>query len=147
MLSVYPSNTASYLRNAEGALLAFELTKIDTLQNLSTWHRSVIEFGTPALRFVVVGTKADMASQREVSRDAAEEFARSIGAPYFETSAKTGQGIEDAFVGLVKLTLESGGADSRQTGRPDGAAAPSTRVAANNLSSGGSPKKKSGGCC
>ena len=46
---------------------------------------------------ILVGNKSDLADNRVVSTDEARNFAEQIGAQYFETSAKTGDGVDEAF--------------------------------------------------
>ncbi|TKS73247.1 GTPase HRas H-Ras-1 [Collichthys lucidus] len=50
---------------------------------------------------VLVGNKCDLPA-RTVDTRQAQELARSYGIPYIETSAKTRQGVEDAFYTLVR---------------------------------------------
>ncbi len=50
---------------------------------------------------MVVGNKIDLAGT--VKRDLAQLFARKIGAPYFETSALTRQGLPELFQSLAVL--------------------------------------------
>jgi len=48
----------------------------------------------------------DLASQREVSYEEAANFAKEQNLVYMETSAKTGQNVEDAFLTTAKKILE-----------------------------------------
>lgn len=50
---------------------------------------------------VLVGNKCDLPS-RTVDTKQAQELARSYGIPFIETSAKTRQGVDDAFYTLVR---------------------------------------------
>lgn len=52
------------------------------------------------LFFIVVGNKCDL--QRTVMPTEAYDLATSYGIPFIETSAKTRQGVEDAFYTLVR---------------------------------------------
>ena len=45
---------------------------------------------------VLVGNKADM-SDRRVRYEEGEALAKEMGVPFFETSAKTGQNVEEMF--------------------------------------------------
>jgi len=49
----------------------------------------------------VVGNKVDLPSRTVDAKDA-QSFASSVGIPYVETSAKTRQGVDDAFYDLVR---------------------------------------------
>ena len=46
---------------------------------------------------ILVGNKCDLASQRQVPTEEGLAFARKNGLVFFETSAKTAQGVEDTF--------------------------------------------------
>ncbi|CDQ94132.1 unnamed protein product [Oncorhynchus mykiss] len=50
---------------------------------------------------VLVGNKSDLGSRSVESRQA-QELARGYGVPFVETSAKTRQGVEEAFYSLVR---------------------------------------------
>lgn len=50
---------------------------------------------------VVVGNKVDLPARSVDSKDAAS-FAFTVSIPYVETSAKTRQGVDDAFYDLVR---------------------------------------------
>lgn len=50
---------------------------------------------------VLVGNKCDLPS-RTVDTKQAHDLARSYGIPFIETSAKTRQGVDDAFYTLVR---------------------------------------------
>lgn len=50
---------------------------------------------------LVVGNKVDLPARTVDSKDA-QSFASSVAIPYVETSAKTRQGVDDAFYDLVR---------------------------------------------
>lgn len=50
---------------------------------------------------VLVGNKCDLA-QRAMDQRSVEDLARSFGIPYKQTSAKTRDGVDDAFHALVR---------------------------------------------
>ena len=52
---------------------------------------------------VLVANKADLEQDREVSRQEGEQLAASLGVNFFETSAKTGQNIEDLFTYIAEI--------------------------------------------
>jgi Ras-related protein Rab-2A len=47
---------------------------------------------------LLLGNKDDLRAEREVSTEEGQEFANKFGLIFFETSAKTGHNIEEAFV-------------------------------------------------
>jgi hypothetical protein len=52
---------------------------------------------------VFVANKADLADQRAISDDALAEMCASLGGAWLLTSAKTGEGVEEAFQTLTDL--------------------------------------------
>ena len=50
----------------------------------------------------LIGNKSDLESERQVSYEKANEYAKDNGMMYFETSAITDSGIEDAFTKFIE---------------------------------------------
>ncbi len=96
---------ATYCKGANGAVLVFDLTRPITFNSLHGWAQTIWRFvgKTP---LVVVGTKADLRSLREVSIEQAWDITRLFDAKYFETSAKTGEGVEKTFLYLAETILK-----------------------------------------
>jgi len=82
---------------------------------------------------VVFGNKADLMESREVPTKEGQEFARRIGAPFFEASAKTRFNVEAAFEELVRETWRW---EKRHEGDTD------TKKPANGKSSNGKSRHK-----
>ncbi len=97
---------ATYCKGANGAVLAFDLTRQKTLTDLHGWAETVWRF-VGKVPIAVVGTKADLKSIRETSMERALDFARLTGAKVFETSAKTGEGVEKTFNYIVQEILDN----------------------------------------
>ena len=60
---------------------------------------------------VVCGNKCDLEAQREVSTAEGAAFAKQIGWPFFETSAKMGINVREAIEELVRRTPRVNGKD------------------------------------
>lgn len=99
----YRSVSKSYYRSAHAVMLVFDLTSIGTFQNVHRWLRDIAATmeqgpdGRQQCPLILVGNKADLAQLREVEDPRAREMAQDIGVAYFQTSAKTGEGVEAAF--------------------------------------------------
>ena len=106
----FKSLTQNYFRNAEGVLLVYDVTKTESFDNLRDWISSIkknMETKNIFLPLIIVGNKVDMEDSREISKEDAENFAKENNYKYFETSAKTGEGVEDIFIYLTKKLFEN----------------------------------------
>lgn len=54
----------------------------------------------------LVGNKCDLRDRRAVERSVAEATAEEIGAVYYETSAATGEAVEEVFAALARAVME-----------------------------------------
>jgi small GTP-binding protein len=86
-----------YYRNAVAAILVYDVTSRQSFQNLPLWLEAFAAVAGSETLVFVVGNKADLAEGREVPREEAEEWARDKGYEFYETSAKTAQGIRQLF--------------------------------------------------
>lgn len=50
----------------------------------------------------MIGNKSDLESQRDVTYEEAKQFADENGLMFLETSAKSGEGIEEAFLNTAR---------------------------------------------
>lgn len=97
----------SYYRDAAGALLVFDVTRKDTFKHLSKWLQEARQFANPSIVVTLVGNKGDMAAtKRSIQTSEAEAFASENGLVYIETSAKTGDGVDEAFLNTATRILE-----------------------------------------
>ncbi|XP_022226280.1 GTP-binding protein ypt5 [Drosophila obscura] len=106
----YRAVAPMYYRNANAAILVFDLTQYKTFTEIKSWIQELHRNVQDPMILTLVGNKMDMQAQRAVSRDEAFLFATSIGATYFETSTETDQGLEQVFLstalGMVRLADE-----------------------------------------
>mmetsp|Transcript_13197 Transcript_13197/g.19884 ORF Transcript_13197/g.19884 Transcript_13197/m.19884 type:complete len:211 (+) Transcript_13197:95-727(+) len=131
--------TSSYYRGAQGIILVYDVTRKETFDSLSMWLQEVEQFSMGGGKEVVkllVGNKVDQ--QRVVSRDDADEWARSRGMLFMEASAKTKEGISQVFNEVVQKILENPTLLSNTRPAKPG------RTQLDGKSSGGSA---GGGCC
>ncbi|WP_394826501.1 Rab family GTPase [Pendulispora albinea] len=109
----FQSVQLSYLRGAAGYLLVADGTRRDTVSTaLSLQESAVAVVGNIPL--VLVLNKADVASSWDIGDDIGDRLAEK-GWPIVKTSAKSGDGVERAFVGLTHAILAADGVIEART--------------------------------
>jgi small GTP-binding protein len=97
----------SFCIGAGGAILAFDLTRYETLVHVPEWVAMLREQAT-GIPVIIVCTKADLADQRTVNLADAETVAQNLGIScVIETSSVAGQNVEAAFTTVTRLMLDS----------------------------------------
>ena len=95
----------SYLRGAAGYLLVVDGTRPATIDAAISIQKRVQE-AVGDVPFVVLLNKSDLQAEWEVSDDTMLELADK-GWNWLKTSARTGIGVEDAFLLLADMMLEA----------------------------------------
>lgn len=94
--------TNAYYRGAVGAIIAFDLTKSKTFENVQKWLGELKENAESRIQVMLVGNKSDLAESREVKEELVEDYVNKNKLFYLETSAATGNNVNEAFNTLIK---------------------------------------------
>lgn len=100
-----------FYQGASAAIVVFDLTRLPTFENISNWI-SEIKKDIGKIPMVLVGNKSDLTSQRGIAAEELQKFAEENGIQAFETSAKTGEKVENVFSQLVGQAIETLNKDS-----------------------------------
>lgn len=92
----YKSLAPMYYRNANAALVVFDLTSKDSFSRAKGWVRELRAQASEKIVIALVGNKSDLPN-REVDINVANEYATEFDLLYFECSAKTGENVELVF--------------------------------------------------
>ena len=90
---------ANYLRGAAGAILVCDLTRPDTLASLQNYADDLYRV-SPEAHLVLAANKADLTAEHRLTPAQIEVVAANLDAPFYLTSAKTGETVETAFYEL-----------------------------------------------
>ncbi|MHA2169596.1 MAG: Rab family GTPase [Candidatus Kariarchaeaceae archaeon] len=99
-----------YYAGAEGVILVFDLTRLETLNNLYTWIDEAFDIRQSKIPFIVVGNKSDLYEEASLSaiRSVVKEFMLDLSSytffdriDYIETSALLGRNVNEVFDNLV----------------------------------------------
>jgi Ras-related protein Rab-5C len=148
----FASLAPMYYRNAQAALVVYDLTKPSSLIKAKHWVAELQRQASPGIVIALVGNKLDLTSDganagsgdsaddggdaggdgdassdaRKVSTEEAKAYAEEESLLFFETSAKTGHNVTDVFTAIANAIPET----SLKTARGPGAAAGGSRVGA-----------------
>ncbi|KAF8159151.1 P-loop containing nucleoside triphosphate hydrolase protein [Crassisporium funariophilum] len=108
-----------------GFIIVYTVLLRETFNRVNAWHQCM-KANQDDCVFMLVGNQSDKMLERQVSEEEGAVLARQLGCRFVETSAKTGQNVDELFTHLVQLL--------RQTTIIDGAADPPAK------------KKRTGSC-
>lgn len=99
----FTSMIVNSLQNMEGVMLVYNVTEPSTFSDAQYLIDTTIKENKDIRTFpmVIVGSFIDLDGQRCVTREEGQKFADKYNKAYFEVSAKTGEGVMDAFYSLI----------------------------------------------
>jgi Ras-related protein Rab-8A len=135
----FKSLPKKYYQNADGVLLLFDVTAEDTFNNVSNWMQDVKDNSSKTISnengkesdiaLYLIGNKIDLPN-RQVTKEQAQEQAKSLGMKYFEVSCKMNINVPEVMNRMVmecymkanhidncfKLTPKAGGGEHKNKG-------------------------------
>ncbi len=94
-----------YYRNANCAVVVYDITQATSLEKARTWIRELQRQADPSIVIALCGNKLDLAARRQVSQEEAKKYAEEEGLMWTETSAKTGEGVAEIFTEIGEFYL------------------------------------------
>ena len=106
----FQSLGVAFYRGADACILVFDVTVYKSFENLNNWRREFLIQADPYdpdhFPFILLGNKVDV-PDRAVSTVVAERWAKANNnMPYFETSAKDGTNVEEAFRTIARIVRQ-----------------------------------------
>jgi Ras-related protein Rab-5C len=162
----FASLAPMYYRNAQAALVVYDITKASSLTKAQHWVAELQRQASPGIVIALVGNKLDLANPSSASADSegeagddaeetedgdarkvpvktAKAYAEEEGLLFFETSAKTGEKVAEVFTAIANAIPET------QLKGPRGSVAGAQRQEESrvNLGSGRDAGAKEGCAC
>ena len=94
---IFRSITRSYYRDSACAIIVYDITDQSSFAKVEDWIRDVRNLAPSDCLLALVGNKLDLAAQRAVQTTEGQELADKHGLLFFETSAATGENVQELF--------------------------------------------------
>eukprot|EP00826_Nyctotherus_ovalis_P064239 TRINITY_DN9418_c0_g5_i1.p1 TRINITY_DN9418_c0_g5~~TRINITY_DN9418_c0_g5_i1.p1 ORF type:complete len:215 (-),score=53.97 TRINITY_DN9418_c0_g5_i1:126-770(-) len=109
-----------FYKGSHAAFLVFDITRGETFEHLEDWVNDIRDNALPNVKIVLLGNRKDEENNRQIATEKAKEFCGKFDlAGYYETSAKSGEGIRTVFTEMTKTLYKNDG--DQQTQGMDGA--------------------------
>jgi Ras-related protein Rab-11A len=107
--------TPTSFHKVDMAVIVYDLTRRETFDQLPFWIDMIRSHCNPYVRIMIIGNKLDIDDQRLVSLHEGVLLAKTCGAFFFETSAKTNLNdtVQKAFMAIIEKTVKSILADQK----------------------------------
>ena len=93
----FKSITRAYYKNSVCAIVVYDITCLDSFNNVSSWIEDCKNYSPKNVYIVLVGNKSDLEERRQIPTEKGQEIADKFGISFFETSAKTGSNVVKIF--------------------------------------------------
>ena len=94
---IFRSITRSYYRDSACAIIVYDITDQSSFAKVEDWIRDVRNLAPSDCLLALVGNKLDLEAQRAVQKSEGQELAEKHGLLFFETSAATGENVQELF--------------------------------------------------
>jgi Ras-related protein Rab-1A len=98
-----------FYHGSHGVLLVFDITNSTSFNDIRIWYQNIKKYlgDRDLIIGTIIGNKNDMMEKRKVKKKIAINLSNEISFNYFETSALTGENIEDIFKEIGKALTPS----------------------------------------
>ncbi len=92
----------TFYKGSKAAIIVFSHTDENSFDNIAEWHEDIKKY-TGELPIILFGNKTDLVEEQDLDDDNVQQVVKErdfLG--YYKTSAKTGQGVFEAFQAIIK---------------------------------------------
>jgi len=111
----FESVRQGFYRGARGGLLLYDVTRRRTFLNVEHWKEEAFSNLPNEIPLVLVANKVDLEESRVIPTEEGEEYAKEQGFIYVESSALTGENVEEAYATLCKTMIDESKNSSDKT--------------------------------
>eukprot|EP00299_Pterocystis_sp_00344_P007723 c2633_g1_i1.p1 GENE.c2633_g1_i1~~c2633_g1_i1.p1 ORF type:complete len:207 (+),score=68.85 c2633_g1_i1:46-666(+) len=102
----YTTITQNFFRGSQAFGLVYDVTNVSSFERVqSRWLQLLREGGYGDIPIVLIGNKCDLLN-RQVTTEQGQELANQLNIPFLETSALTGDNVQEFFVAAALLVTK-----------------------------------------
>ncbi|KAK6184359.1 ras-related protein Rab-35 [Patella vulgata] len=98
--------TSTYYRGTHGVIVVYDVSSGESFANVKRWLHE-IDQNCDVVNRILVGNKDDDPDRKVVLTHDAQRFADQMSIQLFETSAKENKNVEEMFLAITKIVLQS----------------------------------------
>ncbi len=102
----FESVRQGFYRGSRGGLLLYDVTRRRTFLNVEHWKEEAYSNLANEIPLVLMANKVDLKDSRVITTEEGEKYAKKNGFLYIESSALTGENVEEGYVTLCKTMIE-----------------------------------------
>ena len=102
----YNSIVTNYLRNANGVILVYDITKEDSFEKIKMWVDQLKD-NNDTNSIILLGNKSDLNTKRVISKEEGIKLAEKLNCDFFEVSALSNENISEAIEIIVNITYKN----------------------------------------
>ena len=96
-----------YYNGANGVLLIYDITNEKSFRKVDFWYKDLKEsVNLDVMHTCLVGNKIDLKDNRKIEKEVAQKYADENNLPYYEVSAKSGEGIKKMFEDVTNKIMD-----------------------------------------
>lgn len=99
--------TSAYYRGADGIIMVYDVASSESFDHVEEWLSEVDRYANENTSKLLVGNKADLIEEKQVTKETAQSFADKLGISFLETSAKTATNVDNAFLTMAKELIKT----------------------------------------
>ena len=102
----YRSITLNVIKDAQGIIVMYDVTDTKSFESIPNWIQSIKDKKGSAFPMILVGNKVDLKSERKITKEQGEKFAKDNGLDFLEISNQNGTNVQEAGLALFNKILE-----------------------------------------
>ena len=98
----FRSLSETFYKRADGVIIAYCINDRDSFDNMKIWLDQIEKFAPEDVKKILIATKSDLESEREVSTEEGQKLALAGGMEFFEVSSKSDLNVQECVDNLLQ---------------------------------------------